>query len=113
MSNDLIIDKLRTDSCNSVIDDIRYKNTFRHDKDFRYKVNKKESEVTITYKNDITFTFELPIYKVKLIPALSYIFFFRKNYTFKIIDSFKLEYKLAMHYVIALQNYIKILKNQR
>lgn len=107
MSNaDIIIDRLRADQHNQVLDDIQFQNAYKHDESYTYKVNKKDKVVTVMYKN-ITYSFELPVITLNLSPPISYLFFFKKRHKHHVIDTFKLEYKLALHYIIVLQTVIK------
>jgi hypothetical protein len=109
---DKLIDKLRSEHYNRITADMQFSNMYKLDENYTYKVDKKSKKVVASYK-EITYTFDLPIIPIVLAPPISYLFFFRKRYTHNVVDTFKLEYKLALHYIITLQTYIKYKDNAK
>lgn len=107
IKTDNLIDNLRTFYFNSRIENIEFKNLYTKDKEFEYQINKNRKEVIVTYKDTIHYSFILPIIPITLRPPISYLFFFSKRYTYNVIDSFKLQYLLSLHYIICLHTHIK------
>jgi len=85
--------------------DIEFNNLYKHDKDFKYTILKKDKEVMVNYKG-ILYGFTLPVISVGLMPTATYAFF-KKKYVYEMIDTFKLDYSLSMYYVICLHIYSK------
>jgi len=104
---DININRLthNADTVKNVVD-IEFKNLYKYDKDFTYNILKNDKEVVVDYKG-LRFAFETPIIKKDLIPIMSYLFFFKAQYTYEMIDTFKLEYTLAMYYIICLKTEYK------
>lgn len=107
IKTDNLIDNLRTFYLNSRIETIEFKNLYIKDNDFKYNINKDKKEVIVTYKEDIHFSFILPIIPITLRPPISYLFFFSKRYTYDVVDTFRLQYLLSLHYLICLHTHIK------
>jgi hypothetical protein len=103
---DELIDGLRKEHYTHLTDDMQFKNMYKLDKRFSYHIDKKKEKVTVHYQ-EITYEFDLPVMTINLAPAISYLLFFKKRYVHKVINTFKLEYKLAIHYSIVLNTHIK------
>lgn len=103
---DELIDGLRKEHYTDLTEDMQFKNVYKLDRRFSYIIDKKEEKVKVHYRG-INYEFDLPVLKINLVPAISYLFFFKKRYVHKVVNTFKLEYKLAIHYAIVLNTYIK------
>ncbi len=103
---DMLIDNLRTQHYNAMSSEIEFKQLYKLDKEFTYVVDKKTKEVKVSYKK-IQYFFTLPVIPITLSPPVSYLLFFKKRHIHNVVDTFQLNYQLALHYIICLNTFIK------